>query len=174
MATSYKEILKNITTCIFDVDGVFTDGDILLMEGMPPVRKMNAKDGYALQLAVKLGYRIAIISGGTSEEVRVRFEGLGLTDIFLGAHNKTVVFDAYIAEHGLSESEILYMGDDIPDHPVMRRVGLPCCPADAVSEIREVSKYVSFQPGGRGCVRDVLEQLMKLNGDWMSEKAMEW
>ena len=174
MEKSYKEILKDITTVIFDVDGVFTDSSLYLFPGHPPVRKMNVKDGYALQLAIKKGYNIAIITGGNSEEVKVRFEGLGLKDIFLSSHDKIAVFEKYIAEKGITAEEVLYMGDDIPDLPVMKRVALPCCPNDADSSIREASKYVSPKKGGEGCVRDVLEQLMKLNGQWLSEGADKW
>ena len=174
MAKNYKEKLKDISTLIFDVDGVFTDNTLYLIEGQQPMRKMNVKDGYALQLAVKCGYRIAIITGGRSEAVKERFESLGIEHVYLGSHNKLQVFDSFIKENDLKTSEILYMGDDIPDHPVMKVVGLACCPQDATDAIKEVSDYVSFRKGGEGCVRDILEQLMKLNGQWLGPKSLEW
>ncbi|NND93599.1 MAG: HAD-IIIA family hydrolase [Flavobacteriales bacterium] len=174
MIKNYKEKLKDIDTLIFDVDGVFTDNSLYLLEGQQPMRKMNVKDGYALQLAVKCGYRIAIISGGRSEAVRERFEGLGLKDIFLGSQNKMEVFNEYIKAKNLSAEQILYMGDDIPDFPVMKEVGLACCPQDATDDVKGVSDYVSYRKGGEGCVRDILEQLMRLNGQWLGPDSLEW
>jgi len=174
MSKSYKEIFNDITTLIFDVDGVFTDNTLILFPGVPPLRTMNVKDGYVIQLAVKKGHRIAIISGGTSEEVRVRMEGLGVKDVYLGAHDKIKVYEEYCAKYGLKDEEVLYMGDDIPDYPVLSRVGLSCCPADAAPDVKEVSKYVSSRNGGQGCVRDVVEQFLKIKGDWMSKEALQW
>lgn len=174
MIKNYKEKLKDIDTLIFDVDGVFTDNTLYLLEGQQPMRKMNVKDGYALQLAVKSGYRVAIITGGRSEAVRERFEGLGLKDIFLGSQNKIKVFNEYIESNGIKKENILYMGDDIPDYPVMKEVGLACCPQDATDAVKEVSHYVSYRNGGEGCVRDILEQLMRLNGQWLGPKSLEW
>lgn len=174
MAENYKTTLKNITTFCFDVDGVFTNGIVHLMPDGEQLRTANVRDGYALQLAVKKGYRVFVITGGRSEAVRQRFVGLGVKDVFLSSSNKIEVFERYLAEHGLSESEICYMGDDIPDYPVMKRVGLAACPNDAAPEIREISAYVSPYPGGGGCVRDILEQTMRVQGKWMNDGAFEW
>ncbi|NNC82784.1 MAG: HAD hydrolase family protein [Flavobacteriales bacterium] len=174
MTKNYKEKLKDIQTLIFDVDGVFTDNTLYLIEGQQPMRKMNVKDGYALQLAVKSGYRIAVITGGRSEAVRERFLGLGVQDVFMGSQNKLAVFDQYISEHELDPTHILYMGDDIPDRSVMKIVGLACCPQDATDAVKEVSDYISYRKGGEGCVRDILEQLLRLHGHWLGPNSKEW
>ncbi len=174
MSENYKSVLKRITTFCFDVDGVFTNGIVHLMPDGEQLRTANVRDGYALQLAVKKGYRIFVITGGRSEAVRKRFESLGVKDVFLASSNKTKVFDSYLKEHGLSENEICYMGDDIPDYPVMKRVGLAACPNDAAPEIRDISHYVSPYPGGGGCVRDILEQTMRVQEKWMSDEGFEW
>jgi 3-deoxy-D-manno-octulosonate 8-phosphate phosphatase (KDO 8-P phosphatase) len=157
---------KKIKIFVFDVDGVLTDGGLLVYDDGQMVRKMNIKDGYALQLALKRGYRILIISGGTSEAVRERLNRLGITDVYLRAHNKEEILTEYVATHNLSWSEILFMGDDIPDYTVMRKVGLSCAPADAAPEIKQLSTYISAVPGGYGCARDVIEKVLKLNDDW--------
>lgn len=174
MSKNYKTKLKDISTLIFDVDGVFTDNSLYLIEGQQPMRKMNVKDGYAVQLAVKKGFRLAIITGGRSEAVRERFQGLGLEDIYIGASDKVAVYEEFIAKQGLAPEQILYMGDDIPDRGVMQRVGLACCPQDATDAVKEVSHYISPRKGGEGCVRDVLEQLLRLHGHWLSEEAAIW
>ena len=174
MAENYKSALKRITTFCFDVDGVFTDGIVHLMPDGEQLRTANVRDGYAVQLAVKKGYRIAIITGGKSEAVRKRFEGLGVTDVFLGSSRKTDVLNSYLEENGLKAEEVCYMGDDIPDFRVMQMVGLAVCPADAAPEIKEISAYVSQYAGGKGCVRDILEQTMKVQGKWMDDAAHEW
>ena len=171
---NYKTRLKTIDTLIFDVDGVFTDNTLYLLEGQHPMRKMNVKDGYALQLVVKLGYRVAIITGGKSNAVKERFEGLGIKDIYMGSHNKMNVYNSYIKEYGIDPSSVLYMGDDIPDHDVMSKVGLACCPQDAAEAIKNVSHYISPYGGGKGCVRDVLEQLLRLHGHWLGDVSKEW
>ena len=142
---------------MFDVDGVMTNGIVLLTPDSDMLRSMNVKDGYALQLAVRKGYRIVIISGGNSESVRKRFTDLGVTDIYLAVSNKLAVFDAYLRETGTDPASILYMGDDIPDYKVMSKVGVAACPSDAVEEIKSVSTYISSFAGGHGCVRDVIE-----------------
>src|SRR5688500_11530323 len=160
------ERFKKIKTFVFDVDGVLTDGGLLVYDDGQMVRKMNIKDGYALQLALKRGYRILIISGGTSEAVRERLNRLGITDVFLRVHNKEEILTEYIKSHNLSWNEILFMGDDIPDYIVMKRAGLPCAPADAAPEIKQLSLYISSIPGGYGCARDVIEKVLKLNDDW--------
>ena len=159
-------LFKPIKTFVFDVDGVLATDILVILQDGEMARNMNSKDGYALQLAIKKGYRVAIISGGTSEPVRARLERLGVKDVFLGIHNKKEKLLEYVQQHGLQWEEIMYMGDDIPDYVVMQMVGLPCCPADAVAEIKHISRYISSLPGGKGCGRDVIEKVLKLNGHW--------
>ena len=166
MEKSYKEILPQITTLIFDIDGVLTNGVVTIFPDGEMVRNMNIKDGYALKTAVMTGYNVCIISGGTNEAVRKRFKNLGITDVYLGAHNKLIQFEEYTKLHNIKAEHILYMGDDIPDYPVMTKVGLPCCPKDAAPEIQDISLYVSHKKGGTGCVRDVIEQVLKVQGKW--------
>ncbi|WP_435131855.1 KdsC family phosphatase [Formosa sp. A9] len=163
---SYKEYLEHITTFIFDVDGVLTDGTVTVTTSGEMLRTMNVKDGYAIKTAIDAGFKMCIISGGSNEGVRKRLEGLGVTDIFLGAHNKIDQLDAFLAKYDVKTENVLYMGDDIPDYPVMLIVGLPTCPQDAVPEIKNISKYVSHKNGGKGAVRDVIEQVMKVQGKW--------
>ncbi len=157
---------KQITTFIFDLDGVLTDGGLLIYPGGEFVRRMHIKDGYALQLAIKKGYRVAIISGSQSEPVVTRLNKLGVRDVYMQITDKKKKLQEYIQQQGLQWSEVLFMGDDIPDFDVMQQVGLPCCPADAVMEIREASTYISPVAGGQGCVRDVIEKVLKLNDHW--------
>ena len=163
---SYKELLNHITTFIFDIDGVLTDGTVHITSNGEMLRSMNIKDGYALKVAIDKGYNICIISGGTNEGVRLRLEGLGITNIYLGAHTKIDQLNAYCAKTNVAMENILYMGDDIPDYPVMAMVGLPSCPQDAVAEIKAVAKYISHKNGGQGAVRDVIEQVLKVQGNW--------
>ncbi len=163
---SYKEYLANITTFIFDVDGVLTDGTITITTDGEMLRTMSIKDGFALKTAVDAGFNICIISGGSNEGVRKRLAGLGIKDIFLGAHNKIEQLNAYLNKHNITKQQVLYMGDDIPDYPVMKLVGLPCCPQDAVAEIKGISKYISHKNGGKGAVRDVIEQVLKVQDKW--------
>jgi 3-deoxy-D-manno-octulosonate 8-phosphate phosphatase (KDO 8-P phosphatase) len=160
------EKFKTIKTFVFDVDGVLTDGTLLILEDGQMARRMNIKDGYALQLAVKMGYRVVIISGGTSEAVEERLKRLGVKDCFLKIDNKKEKLTDYVAEHQLNWGEVLFMGDDIPDYAPMQLTGLPCCPSDAVAEIKQVSLYISPIAGGSGCARDVIEKVLKLNGHW--------
>jgi len=129
-------------------------------------RRMNIKDGYALQLAIKKGYKILVISGGTSEAVKTRLQKLGIEDVYLNVSAKKEILVKYVADHNLAWEEVLYMGDDIPDLAVMKLAGLACCPADAVAEIKEIAHYVSPAIGGEGCVRDVIEKVLKLNNHW--------
>lgn len=166
MGKTFKERLSNIKCFIFDVDGVFTDGSVTVYENGEQVRKMNIKDGYAVQYAVKQGYRLAIISGGTNEGVRQRFLGLGLEDVYLGKHDKTEAFEEIKSVYGFKNEEILYVGDDMPDIPVMTQVGLACCPADAAREVQDISTYISNKKGGEGCIRDIIEQVLKAQGNW--------
>ncbi|WP_430907563.1 KdsC family phosphatase [Maribacter sp. 2-571] len=167
MEKSYKKILKDITTFVFDVDGVFTDGSLLITSEGEMLRKMSVKDGYALKTALDKGYNVCIISGGTNEGVRNRLEGLGVSDIFLGAHQKTVPLKAYMKENNITAKEILYMGDDIPDIPPLQMVALATCPQDAVPEVKAVCNYISHKNGGDSCVRDVITQVLKVRGDWL-------
>ena len=163
---SYKEYLEHITTFIFDVDGVLTDGSVIVTTDGEMLRKMSIKDGYALKLAVNKGYNIGVISGGTNEGVRLRLEGLGVKDIYLGAHNKMDQLNDYFNKKGIKSENVLFMGDDVPDLPAMKSIGLPCCPQDAVPEIKAISKYVSHKKGGDGAARDVIEQVLKVQGKW--------
>lgn len=171
---NYKEIFKNITTVVLDVDGVLTNGDIILMPGMQPVRKMNAKDGYAMQLAVRNGIRMAIITGGRSPEVKERLQGLGITDIYLDASSKMESYEDFKMCYDLKDDEILYMGDDLPDYDIMKLVALAAAPQDAAPEIKSVADYISPVNGGQGCVRDVLEQLLKIQGKWARSEDRTW
>ena len=166
MEKSYKEYLQHITTFIFDVDGVLTDGTVAITTSGEMLRKMNIKDGYALKTAVDNGFNVCVISGGSNEGVRIRLRGLGITDIYLGAHNKIEQLEEYLDIYNIKAENVLYMGDDIPDVPVMKLVGLPCCPQDAVPEIKELSRYISHKKGGKGAVRDVIEQVLKVHNKW--------
>lgn len=166
---SYKEYLNQITTFIFDVDGVMTDGSLLIDSQGEMLRTMNVKDGYAIKTAINKGFNMCIISGGTNEGVRSRLEALGVNEIHLGAHAKMDFLQDYLLKNNVKAENVLYMGDDIPDFPVMQEVGLPCCPQDAVKEIKDISKYVSHKKGGKGCVRDVIEQVLKVQGKWMQD-----
>ncbi len=166
--------LTRIKGLAFDVDGVLSAETIPLHPQGEPCRTVNIKDGYAIQLAVRKGFQIAIITGGRTESVYKRYEALGVQHIYMSASIKTQAFDEWQQVTGLKREEILYMGDDIPDYEVMRLVGLPCCPADAAPEIKSVSLYVSPRKGGYGCGRDVIEQVMKAQGKWFGEEAFGW
>jgi 3-deoxy-D-manno-octulosonate 8-phosphate phosphatase (KDO 8-P phosphatase) len=160
------ELFKKITTFIFDVDGVLTDGTVLLLDNGLQARRMNIKDGLALQMAVKNGYRVLVISGGNSPQVVQRLERLGITDVHMSVNDKKAFITDYSSRHHLKKEELLYMGDDLPDLPAMAAVGLACCPADAVTEAREAAHYISPLPGGVACVRDVIEKVLRLNDHW--------
>jgi len=166
MKKSYKEILPQINTLIFDVDGVLTNGMVTIMPDGEMIRHMNIKDGYALKAAVNAGFKVCIISGGTNEGVRTRLKNLGITDIYLGAHNKVIQYSEILEKYNLQSENVLYMGDDIPDFPVMKLVGLSCCPNDAAPEIQQIATYISNKKGGEGCVRDVIEQTLRVQGKW--------
>ena len=172
LSMNLPERFKQITTFAFDMDGVLTDGTLFVFEGSQPVRRMHIKDGYALQLAIKKGYRVVIISGSGSDAVVARLEGLGVKDIFMKQENKKACLQLYAEKHKLSWDEILFMGDDIPDYEVMRSVGLPSAPADAAVEIKEIARYISLLTGGMGCVRDVIEKVLKLNNAWDLESGI--
>lgn len=158
--------LKHISTFVFDIDGVLTDGTLWIYDDGQMVRRMHIKDGYALQLAIKKGYRVLVISGGNSEAVKERLRKLGVNDVFLKVEDKSVLLEHYRQTNGLHFNEMLYMGDDIPDYEVMKMAGIGCAPADAAPEIRHIAQYISSINGGQGCVRDIIEKVMKLRGDW--------
>lgn len=167
--------LKKITTIIFDVDGVLSTATIDMNAEGEPLRTVNIKDGYAIQLAVKMGLRLCIITGGKDKALPLRYGKLGMTDIFMGCGVKIDVYHKYLADNNLTNEEVIYVGDDIPDYEIMREAGCPCCPKDACVDIREISLYVSPYEGGRGCARDVLEQVMRAKGLWLSHaKAFGW
>ena len=166
MAKSYKELLNDITTFIFDVDGVLTDSSVHITETGEMLRIMNIRDGFAMKAALESGYNVCIISGGNNEGVRIRLRNLGIYDIHLASPNKVETFNEYIELYSIDPSKVLYMGDDIPDDHVMKLVGLPTCPQDASPEIKAISKYISHKKGGKGAVREVIEQVMKVQGKW--------
>jgi len=160
------ELFAPIRTFVFDVDGVLTDGNLMLTEDGHMLRSMNIKDGYAMQLAIKKGYKVWIISGGKSEAVRLRLNRLGVQEIHTGIESKKELLHNIALTSNTEYQSVLYMGDDIPDYAAMQQCGMPCCPNDAVPEIKQVAKYISPLAGGKGCVRDVIEKVLKLNGDW--------
>ena len=167
--------LNKIRAIIFDIDGVLSAETITMGPDGLPLRTVNIKDGYAIQLAMKLGLRIIIITGANTPSVRVRYEGLGVEDVCLGCAVKIETYDSLLAKYGLTDEEVMYMGDDIPDLEIMRRVGCPVYPKDACPEIRDVSLYVSDRKGGYGCGRDVIEQVLRAQGKWvMNAKAFGW
>ena len=168
----FLQKLKAVKALIFDVDGVLTNGDIIASDSGEFLRTFNIKDGYALQLAVKRGYLVCVISGGKGIAMQKRFEGLGLQEIHLGIGDKVAVFHQLLQKHGLDALEVLYMGDDIPDLKVMQLVGLPTCPADAVPEIMALAQYVSPYAGGKTAVRDVIEKVMRIQGNWYDEQPL--
>ncbi|WP_396177864.1 KdsC family phosphatase [Flavobacterium sp.] len=166
MAKSYKEILNEITTFIFDIDGVLTDSSVHITPEGEMLRIMHIRDGFAMKAAIESGYKVCIISGGSNEGVRIRLQNLGITDIHLGSSDKVKTFKEYVEIYNINSGHVLYMGDDIPDYHVMQLVGLPTCPQDAVAEIKTISKYISHKNGGKGAVREVIEQVMKVQGKW--------
>ena len=166
--------LKKIKALVFDVDGVLSRETIPVALTGEPMRTANIKDGYAIQLAVKCGLHVAIITGARNEAVKVRYKGLGVNDIYIGASVKKECLEELMLMYELAPEEILYMGDDIPDYEVMQICGLPVCPCDAAVEIKQLSKYISSVRGGEGCVRDVIEQVLRAQGKWMEEGAFVW
>ena len=167
--------LKEIKAIIFDIDGVLSSETITLSSEGEPLRTVNIKDGYAIQLAMKLGLRIAIMTGAKVTSIRKRYEGLGVEDIYIGCSVKIETYETFLHKYGMTDKEIMYMGDDIPDLEIMRRVGCPVCPKDACPEIKEVSIYVSGRIGGHGCGRDIIEQVLRAQGKWrMDKKAFGW
>ncbi len=169
MEKSYKQYLKDITTFVFDVDGVLTNGTVLVTTKGEMLRKMSVKDGFALKTAISKGYNVCIITGGTNEGVRERLKGLGVTTFYMGVHNKAEPLDEYLDIYNIAPESVLYMGDDLPDIAPMRMIALPTCPQNAVQEVKAVCKYISHKNGGDGCVRDVIEQVLKVRGDWFED-----
>ena len=165
---NYKELLKEITTFILDVDGVLTNGKILVTSKGKMLREMNTKDGFIIKYALDKGFKIFIISGGTNKGVKERLKDLGIEEIFLGEHKKKDTYDKLIKKYNLKKNEIVYMGDDIPDIPVMKKIGVPCCPNDAVPDVKQISIYVSKKNGGEGCVRDIIEQTLRVQNKWLT------
>lgn len=172
--TNFKEALSKVKAFAFDVDGVLSSPLVYLHPGGELMRSMNTKDGYALQYAVTRGYPIAIITGGRTDSVAMRFKVLGITDIYLGSSLKLDDFHDFITKYAIGSEEVLYMGDDLPDYEVMKLAGIPCCPSDAVDEIKSVAQYISPYAGGQGCVRDVIEQVLRLHGRWMDGESFVW
>lgn len=167
--------LSKIKAIVFDVDGVLSRETITMNINGEPMRTVNIKDGYAIQLAMKMGLRIVILTGADSESIRVRYENLGVKDIYMRCGVKISVYDEFLAKYGYNDSEIIYMGDDIPDYQVMKRCGCPVCPADACPEIKAISCYISDKTGGNGCGRDIIEQVLIAQGKWLSDnRAFGW
>ena len=164
---SYKTRLKDITTFILDVDGVMTNGKIIYTHDGKIDRQFYAKDGYAIKYAISKGYRIAIISGGMQENVRTRLNSLGVEDVFLKAFNKIEVYEKFIEEKKIDPKNILYMCDDNPDLDVLKVVGISSCPNDASVDVKSICDYISHKDGGMGCVRDVIEQVMRIHKKWI-------
>ena len=171
---SFKEDLVKVKAFVFDIDGVLSLQTISLNVFGVPNRTVNLRDGYALQLAVKKGYRIGIISGSSSKEYQKRLKLLGITDIYLNSRSKVDHFNAFLKKYELNKSDVLFMGDDIPDYGVMKEAGISACPSDADSEIKQVASYISDKRGGEGCVRDVIEQVLRLHNKWMDTEAFSW
>jgi 3-deoxy-D-manno-octulosonate 8-phosphate phosphatase (KDO 8-P phosphatase) len=165
---NYKEIMNHIDTFIFDVDGVLTDGTVHISPTGEMLRQMHIRDGFAMKAALESGYNVCIISGGSNEGVRIRLRNLGITDIHLGVPDKVETFKDYCQDYTIDAKKVLYMGDDIPDFHVMQLVGLASCPQDASHEIKAISGYISHKNGGKGAVRDVIEQVMRVQGKWHS------
>ncbi len=171
---NYKVKLHSIKAFIFDYDGVMSDGMIYCGNKQTVVRSGNVKDGYAIQYAIKCGYKVAILSGGRGESITERCAMLGIKDVFVSCENKIDMFNKFLTDNGFEAKNVLYMGDDIPDYDIMVMAGVACCPKDAAQEIKDVSDYISDKDGGCGCVRDVIEQVLRLQGQWFNENAKQW
>jgi len=174
MKINFKENLKKINTFILDVDGVLTDGGLYILPNGEFMRKMNAKDGYALKLALIKGYNIAIITGGKENNIKERLGKLGISNIYLNAHNKLPILEEYLLNNNIDIQNALYMGDDIPDMECMREVGISCCPNNAVTEVKNIADYISPLNGGLGCVRDIIEQVLRANNDWKHSNEVKY
>lgn len=171
---NFKEDLGRVKAFVFDIDGVLSLQTIALNSFGVPSRSVNLRDGYALQLAIKKGYSVGIISGSNSKEYKKRLKNLGVTDVYLNSRNKLANFTTFMKRNNLNREEVLFMGDDIPDFEVMKESGIPVCPADADSEIKQISSYISDKKGGEGCVRDVIEQVLRLHNKWMDSESFTW
>ncbi|HUX55512.1 MAG TPA: HAD hydrolase family protein [Bacteroidales bacterium] len=171
---NFKEGLVRVKAFVFDIDGVLSLQTIGLNSFGVPNRTVNLRDGYALQLAVKKGYYVGIISGSRSKEYKKRLKLLGISDVYLNSRTKLNHFNTFLKKHNLNKSDVLFMGDDIPDFEIMKQVGVAVCPSDADSEIKHISSYISDKKGGEGCVRDVIEQVMRLHKNWMDNDAFTW
>lgn len=174
MGRNYKANLHAINTFVLDYDGVLTDGKVILTSEGEALRTANVKDGYAMQLAVKKGYNLIIISGGYSKSTLLRLKNLGISEIHLGVEHKLETYHEMMEKYQLNVEQVLYMGDDIPDIKPMSEAGIACCPADAAEEVKKISHYISHKEGGTGCVRDVIEQVMKVHDNWMDGDAHHW
>jgi 3-deoxy-D-manno-octulosonate 8-phosphate phosphatase (KDO 8-P phosphatase) len=163
---NFKEKLNKINTLFFDIDGVFTDNKVLVMENGDVIRNVHSKDGYAIQLAVKKGYRVVILSGGNNNAVKNLLAKTGIKDIFINQHDKLQCYKDFIYSNDIKDEQVMYMGDDLPDHEVMSRVGIAACPNDSAPEIKSICVYISPKEGGKGCVRDIIEQVMRAQGTW--------
>ncbi len=172
--TNFKENLARVKAFVFDIDGVLSLQTISLNAFGVPNRTINLRDGYAVQLAVKKGYHVAVISGSNAKEYQKRLKQLGVKDVYLNSRSKLEHFNDFLRKHDLNISDVLFMGDDIPDHEVMKVAGVPVCPSDADSEIRQVAGYISDKRGGEGCVRDVIEQVLRLHNKWMEPDGFSW
>lgn len=171
---NYKEKLQPIKAFVFDFDGVMTDGSVWVYADRETVRAGNIKDGFAVQYAVKKGYTVAVISGATSASIDNRMQMLGVTQCYTGCGNKIETYEQFLKKNGLTDSQVLYMGDDLPDYPLLQRAGVSACPADAAVEVRDMVDYISLYDGGHGCVRDVIEQVLRLHGQWFHQDAVVW
>jgi 3-deoxy-D-manno-octulosonate 8-phosphate phosphatase (KDO 8-P phosphatase) len=172
--TNFKEILTRVKAFVFDIDGVLSLQTINLNSFGVPNRTVNLRDGYAVQLAVKKGYHVAVISGSNAKEYKKRLRQLGVKDVYLNSRAKLENFKEFLEKYDLDRSNVLFMGDDIPDHEVMKAAGIPVCPSDADSEIKQAAVYISDKKGGEGCVRDVVEQVLRLHNKWMDPDGFTW
>lgn len=171
---NYKEKLQPVKAFVFDFDGVMTNGDVWVFGDGETVRCGNIKDGFAVQYAVKKGYIVALISGATSKSIDNRMKMLGVEQVYTGCADKIKTYDEFLKNNDLTDEQVLCMGDDLPDYPMMKRAGVSACPADAAVEIKEIADYISLYPGGKGCVRDVIEQVLRLHGNWFHPDAVVW
>ena len=171
MSNHYLKLLPKITTLIFDVDGVLTDGSVTIMPNGDQLRSFSSKDTFAIQLAVKNGLRVCVITGGSSEAVKNALLRLGVKDVYLKVKNKIDCYDDIKVMYDLEDNEIMYMGDDLPDYEVMKNVGIPACPKNAAREILDIAKYISDTDGGKGCVRDIIEKVLRAKGLWMRNSS---
>ena len=174
MPTPTKDKLKKIKAIAFDCDGVMTDGSVWVLYNGDAIRSFNVKDGYAIQYAVKKGYLLCLITGATTQSTVNRMEYLGVKHIYSGCANKLQTYLKFLEEQGLTDEQVLYIGDDIPDHEIMQRVGIAACPADAAPEITAIAHYISPLTGGKGCLRDVIEQVLKAQDNWFHPDAVNW